>query len=168
MRWRPRRRRGMMLEFDIASPSTPRWIQRFQNFDRALLLLRTAVEILDERGDEFDAEMLAIIREGAIQRFEYCFELAWKTLMDYLRWRKVTLAKSGGGDVLKAAFEAGYITNGDVWMDALDARNEMSHVYRQESFERVLRDAPCSVLVVKLPRGAGRSEIPDDALVVGN
>jgi nucleotide-binding universal stress UspA family protein len=34
--------------------------------------------------------------------------------------------------------------------------------------ERVLRDAPCSVLVVKLPRGAGCLDIPDAALVVGN
>ena len=33
--------------------------------------------------------------------------------------------------------------------------------------ERVLRDAPCSVLVVKLPRGMGRSEHPDVALVAG-
>lgn len=137
-----------MLEFDIASPSTPRWIQRFQNFDRALLLLRTAVEILDERSGKLDAETLAIVREGAIQRFEYCFELAWKTLMDYLRWRKVTLPKSGGGDVLKAAFESGYISDGEVWMEALDARNEMSHVYRQESFERVLRDVRSRFLAV--------------------
>ena len=28
----------------------------------------------------------------------------------------------------------------EVWLEALDARNEMSHVYNQESFERVLRD----------------------------
>lgn len=129
-----------MPEFDIASPKTPRWIQRFAHFDRALLLLRTAVELLDERDRNLDPELLAIVREGAIQRFEYCFELAWKTLKDYLQWRKVTLPKTGGGDVLRTAFETGYITEGDIWLEALDARNEMSHVYRQESFERVLND----------------------------
>lgn len=129
-----------MLEFDIASPGTPRWIQRFQNFDRALLLLRTAIELLDERGDTLDSDLRAVVREGAIQRFEYCFELAWKTLKDYLQWRKVTLPKQGGGDVLKAAFATGYITDGEIWLEALDARNEMSHVYQQESFERVLKD----------------------------
>lgn len=95
--------------------------------------------MLDERGDELNPELLALVREGCIQRFDYSFELAWKTLKDYLIWRKVTLPKQGGGDVLKAAFATGYITDGEVWLEALDARNEMSHVYRQESFDRVLR-----------------------------
>ena len=125
---------------DIGAPDTPRWIQRFQNFDRALLLLRGAIDIINEREAEFDPELLAVVREGAIQRFEYCFELAWKTLKDYLLWRKVTLPKQGAGDVLKVAFATGYITDGEVWLEALDARNEMSHVYRQDSFERVMHD----------------------------
>ena len=125
---------------DIGAPTTPRRIQRFKNFDRAVLLLRGAIEILNERKDELDPELTAVVREGAIQRFEYCFELGWKTLKDYLIWRKVTLPKQGGGDVLKAAFSAGYITDGEIWLEALDARNEMSHVYKQESFERVLND----------------------------
>ena len=49
---------------------------------------------------------------------------------------------------MKTAFETGYITDGDIWMDALDARNEMSHVYRQESFERVLHDVRSRFLAV--------------------
>lgn len=125
---------------DLGAPDTPRWLQRFSNFDRALVLLRQAVELLDERNRELAEELVPIIREGAIQRFEYCFELAWKTLKDYLLWRKVTRRKQGGGDVLKAAFATGYIADGEAWLEALDARNEMSHVYRQESFERVLQD----------------------------
>jgi hypothetical protein len=49
-----------------------RWKQRFQNFDHAFVLLREALE----RGPE-DLSMLE--KEGVIQRFEYTFELAWKT-----------------------------------------------------------------------------------------
>ena len=55
-----------------------RWIQRFQNFDRAFLLLRSALE---ERGLE---QMSDLEKEGLIQRFEYSYELAWKTMKDYL------------------------------------------------------------------------------------
>ena len=55
-----------------------RWKQRFQNFDRAFLLLRSALE---ERGLE---QMSDLEKEGLIQRFEYSNELAWKTMKDYL------------------------------------------------------------------------------------
>ena len=49
-----------------------RWKQRFQNFDRAFLLLRSALE---ERGLE---QMPDLEKEGLIQRFEYTYELARK------------------------------------------------------------------------------------------
>ena len=119
---------------DIASPDTPRWVQRFRNFDGAMVLLREGIELLD------DPSRHAIVGEGVIQRFEYTFELAWKTLKDFLLYRKVMLDRSGPGDVLRAAFATGYITDGPVWMEALDARNEMSHVYRRQAFDRVLAD----------------------------
>jgi len=117
---------------DIAAPDTPRWLQRFQNFDGALLLLREGVELLDV------PDQHPIVREGVIQRFEYTFELAWKTLKDFLLFRKVALPRSGPGDVLRTAFATGYITEGAIWMEVLDARNEMSHVYRRQAFDRVL------------------------------
>lgn len=117
---------------DIAAADTPRWVQRFQNFDAAMVRLRGGVDLLDQ------PDMPAIIREGVIQRFEYTFELAWKTLKDYLVARKVTMPRTGPADVIRAAFAAGYITDGEIWMEALDARDEVSHVYRQQAFDRVI------------------------------
>lgn len=116
---------------DLGAPDTPRWVQRFQNFDGALVLLREGVELLE-------GDVHPIVQEGVIQRFEYTFELAWKTLKDFLLWRKVTLSRSGPADVIRAAFAAGYIAEGATWMDALDARNEMSHVFDCKAFERVI------------------------------
>lgn len=54
-----------------------RWKQRFQSFDRALVLLREAAE-----GGPSSLNQLE--NEGAIQRFEYSHELAWKTAKDFL------------------------------------------------------------------------------------
>ena len=118
---------------DLGAPETPRWVQRFQNFDGALLLLREGVELL--AGD-----VHPIVQEGVIQRFEFTFELAWKTLKDYLVWRKVTLERTGPADVIRAAYGTRYVNNGEIWMEALDARNEMSHTYRRQAFERVVGD----------------------------
>lgn len=124
---------------DLGSPDTPRWVQRFENYRRALALLRTAMELLDDGATRIeDPAILSAVKEGAIQRFEYTFELAWKTLKDYLLFNKVGLTKTGPADVIRAAFAANYIDEGQDWMDALDARNEMSHVYREQAFERVL------------------------------
>jgi nucleotidyltransferase substrate binding protein (TIGR01987 family) len=119
---------------DTGNPNTPRWVQRFENFDRAMLLLQEAVELLDQ------PDLHPMMKEGAIQRFEFSFELGWKTLMNYLDWRKVTLDRRSAADVIRTAFASGYLQNGQDWMDALDARNHMSHVYQQEIFDKVLSD----------------------------
>ena len=54
-----------------------RWKQRFQNFEKAFLLLKEIVESRD-----YLSEYEAIVQEGIVQRFEYTFELIWKTLKD--------------------------------------------------------------------------------------
>lgn len=65
----------------MTTPAQPdiRWQQRFQNFDRAFKLFQSA---LQER--PLDAYS-ALEQEGIIQRFEYAYELAWKTMKDYLQ-----------------------------------------------------------------------------------
>ena len=58
-----------------------RWKQRFQNFEKAFLQFDEAVSTIDE--------LSVLEKEGLIQRFEYTFELAWKTLKDYLESQEV-------------------------------------------------------------------------------
>ena len=53
-----------------------RWRQHFQNFERSFQQLTAAVVRLDELSD--------LEKDGLFQRFEYPFELAWKTLKDNL------------------------------------------------------------------------------------
>lgn len=109
----------------------PRWQYRYQNFSRAFSLLREAVDLGYER------EMSPLEREGMIQRFEYCLELAWKTMKDILDEEGVEIALATPRTVVRAAFVAGLIENGPEWMAALDARNKMSHVYSFDAFEQV-------------------------------
>lgn len=112
----------------------PRWIYRFDNYKRAFSLLREAIESLEKR------DLTQLEKEGIIQRFEYTWELAWKVMKDYLESEGVVLDKVTPASVIRAAFSAKIISNGDSWMKALDARNKMSHVYNIKKFEEVIED----------------------------
>lgn len=109
----------------------PRWVYRLDNYNRAFLLLREAVEASRVR------LLSQLEKEGTIQRFEFTLELAWKTLKDYLEYKGVVLETGTPADVIKAAFANAVIDNGDAWMKALKSRNEMSHIYGQDKFDEV-------------------------------
>jgi nucleotidyltransferase substrate binding protein (TIGR01987 family) len=106
-----------------------RWKQRFQNFDRAYVLLREALE-------KGPSALNQLEKEGVIQRFEYTFELAWKTVKDYLEEGGVVFATATPRQVLKDAFAMKIIADGQVWIDMLDHRNLLSHTYNLASFEK--------------------------------
>ena len=111
----------------------PRWQYRFDNFSRAFLLLREAIEIKAERS------LSQLEKEGIIQRFEYTMELAWKTLKDYLESQSVVFEQVTPKSVIKKAIQSNILgNNGQVWLNALDARNKMSHTYNFNEFELVI------------------------------
>jgi nucleotidyltransferase substrate binding protein (TIGR01987 family) len=113
-----------------------RWKQRFQNFRKAFGLLREALE--DKNLDEYsDLE-----REGIIQRFEYTFELVWKTFKDYLEFSDITLTEATPRKVIKECAatnifgEAGIVP--EVFMDMMLERNALSHTYDFERFNQAV------------------------------
>ena len=108
-----------------------RWKQRFENFSNACKLLS------EINGYGFE-QTPAIIREGFIQRFEVTFDLAWKTINDYLRYLGHDVQPSPR-PVIKEAFAAGIIVNGEAFIDMLEARNEMSHRYDEDTFNKVFK-----------------------------
>ena len=109
-----------------------RWKQRFQNFDRAFVLLREALE----RGPE----VLSLLeKQGVIQRFEFSFELAWKTLKDYLEEGGLVISPLTPRQVIKEAFAAKVISDGQVWINMLDNRNLLSHTYDSVVFEQAVK-----------------------------
>lgn len=108
-----------------------RWKQRFANFDRAFVLLREALE----RGP---SALSMLEKEGVIQRFEYSFELAWKTVKDYLEQSGLIISPVTPRQVLKEAFAAKLLADGQVWIDMLDHRNLLSHTYDFSVFSKAV------------------------------
>lgn len=108
-----------------------RWKQSFQNFDRAYSLLREALE-------NGPATLSPLEKEGVVQRFEYSFELAWKTLKDYLEEAGLVITPLTPRQVLKEAFAAKVLTDGQTWIEMLDHRNLLSHTYDFSVFQKAV------------------------------
>ncbi|MBF0363814.1 MAG: nucleotidyltransferase substrate binding protein [Oligoflexia bacterium] len=96
-----------------------RWKQRFSNFKKALLQLNEIVH--QEKLNKFE-------EQGLIQAFGYTYELAWKTLQDYLRYKRYNEI-AGPRPVIEQSFQDGIITNGEEWMKMFKDRNLTSHTY---------------------------------------
>jgi nucleotidyltransferase substrate binding protein (TIGR01987 family) len=98
-----------------------RWKQRFDNFEKAFCFFDESVR--KETLSDLEAA-------GLIQSFEFTFELAWKTLKDYLEDKYVEARFPR--DVIKEAFKYEIISDGEVWLDMLEKRNLMTHTYDEE------------------------------------
>lgn len=110
-----------------------RWKQRFQNYNRALFLLSDALKDGSEK-------LSLLEKEGTLQRFEFTFELAWKLMKDYLEESGIIINPITPKQVIKQAFTAKIISDGQVWIDMLLSRNLMSHTYDFIKFETIAKD----------------------------
>lgn len=91
-----------------------------------------AVARLREALDDYGKMPLDSIRDGVIQRFEFCTELAWKTMREYLIDQGYTELNSPKA-VVKQAFAFGMIQDQAAWIELLNDRNLTSHVYDEST-----------------------------------
>ena len=71
-----------------------------------------------------------VSRDAAIQRFEFCFELAWKTIQERARDEGLDCQSPKG--CLTLAFKAGWISDEREWLAMLADRNQTSHTYDED------------------------------------
>ncbi len=98
-----------------------RWKQRLGDFEKSAERLQESLN-----RDEFSE----LEKDGVIQRFEFTFELAWKTLKDYLEDQGFADVSSPKKAIQKA-FSNDLIKDGDLWVTMQEDRNRMSHLYDQ-------------------------------------
>lgn len=80
-------------------------------------------------------------KDGVIQRFEFVFELVWKTLKDYAEDRGRFDAVSPK-DAFRVAADLGLIDNPLIWFDFLKSRNEATHLYNEQKAEEIFVKIP--------------------------
>ena len=79
-----------------------------------------------------------LTRDGAIQRFEYTYELCWKFMKRHLEWTgtldSYRLSKK---DIFRQAARAGLIADPERWFLHHEARNESTHAYDENIANKV-------------------------------
>lgn len=96
-----------------------RFEQRYQHFTAVLTRLQDALLETNAPAD--------LIRDAVIQRFEFTYELAWKTMKDWLAQKDIDVRNAK--DTLKEALAQGVIADGNRWSVLHEARNLTSHTY---------------------------------------
>ena len=82
-----------------------RFEERREDLNKATNRLEEALEV----------ETTDIAIDGVLHRFEFTFELAWKTMKDYLEYQGIVEKIGSPREVIKEAFSAGLIDNGEIW-----------------------------------------------------
>ncbi|MES2615724.1 MAG: HI0074 family nucleotidyltransferase substrate-binding subunit [Bdellovibrionota bacterium] len=106
-----------------------RWQQRFQNYSNAFEKFTLAHTAYTEDKNNILFQM------ALIQSFEFTFELAWKTVKDYLKFKGVDLKLPR--EVLKEGFRVGILKNGQQWINMMNDRNATSHTYDDKVVESI-------------------------------
>jgi len=104
---------------------------KIATFEQAL---KTFKEALLERPSQLE-------RDGAIQRFEYCFDLAWKSLKHHLEKRGL-MDLNSPRSVFSAAYAEGVIDDEAIWSIIILKRNASVHTYNQQLADSLFSELP--------------------------
>ena len=78
----------------------------------------------------------SIVRDSAIQRFEFSLDLAWKSVKAFLEDKKGIICSSPK-DCFREAYRQGIIEYDYIWIKYVDMRNETVHTYKEEIAEQI-------------------------------
>jgi nucleotidyltransferase substrate binding protein (TIGR01987 family) len=98
-----------------------------------LINLGNALQRLAEALQEPESNPLAI--DGTIQRFEFVYELFWKTFKSLLEIEGIET--NTPKEALQQAYQAKWLSDQSVWLQMMKDRNETSHLYDKTSAEKI-------------------------------
>ena len=104
-----------------------RFEQRREDYFNALERLKEAVK----QGDS------DIIIDGILHRFEFTFELAWKTVKDYLEYLGITNKVGSPREIIQTGYKQGIIEDVESWIKMMLSRNSLSHIYDEKTSREI-------------------------------
>ena len=109
-------------------------MKRFEERKQDLI---NATNRLKEALNEEENEIMI---DAVLHRYEFTFELAWKTLEDYLEYLGITVNTGSPREVIKESFAHELISDGEIWIKMMLARNSLSHLYDEETSRQVYNE----------------------------
>ncbi|MBE5805108.1 MAG: nucleotidyltransferase [Clostridiales bacterium] len=104
-----------------------RFEERKQDFYNALVRLQEALQ--EEKTD--------VVIDGVLHRFEFTFEISWKTIKDYLEYLGVTEKIGSPREIIQLGFKQGIISDGEAWIQMMLSRNALSHLYDEKTSREI-------------------------------
>ncbi|MDD3570489.1 MAG: nucleotidyltransferase substrate binding protein [Lachnospiraceae bacterium] len=118
-------------------------MKKIDNFLKAIIRLNEAIAVYNANPNN------TVIRDGVIQRFEFTFELSWKAIKEYLVDQGMEKELQFPKQVLKTAYESYIISDENIWLEMVDARNATSLIYDDNTAGKIAENI-CSRFIVQL------------------
>ena len=106
-----------------------------------LELLNQFQKAVEKLANVLELEENEYIRDSAIQRFEFTFELSWKAIKAFLETKTIICRSSK--DCFREAFQQELIDYDQIWTDdMIKARNRTVHTYNEDLAEKIYSELP--------------------------
>ncbi len=97
-----------------------------EQFEKIIVRLK---DVMDKERDEY-------MRDSAIKRFEIAFDLSWKLVKTFLEEKHGVICKSPKS-CFREAYKQSVIEYDEFWIEMTDLRNEVMHIYREETADEI-------------------------------
>ena len=98
-----------------------------ENYHRALIRLQAALEK--------EADIDDMYLDATIQRFEFCFELAWKLMKAVLEYEGIEA--NSPRSCIREGWKQGVISNAEAWLEMMEKRSLSSHTYDENAAREI-------------------------------
>ena len=100
------------------------YMKKYENFCSALCNMKEIYK--------YDPPYDTVILTGLVGLFEVCFEQSWKMMKEILESHGYEEGATGSPKIiLKTAYKAGMIKDEELWLRALQERNNVAHSYNE-------------------------------------
>ena len=110
---------------------------------KALISFEKVLKVAERKKNSvnFDVDEFEAIKAGAIQNFEFTYELCWKLMKRWLENNLTPGMMEGVSrkQLFRYAAENHLINDFDAWMKYHEMRNITSHTYNQDEADEIFR-----------------------------
>ncbi len=114
-----------------------------RKLDQVTKAIKSFENLLNHQLSDYDDIVIDGLKNGQLQKFEYCTELLWKIIKRYLFYNDGIDSNSPKG-AAKEFYVAKHINEEEyeLLIEMIDDRNKLSHIYDQKSFDEIISRLP--------------------------